>query len=202
MTFQVGHWELEGSGDAQTVRLAGDRGGVPVQEGEGAQECGIAWITLVVHRGRGTDHRGKSLGMRLIRLVAGGRSGSSMKARLRLWVVWGHRERVKSFPVAQAFPLGSRPGLTVTSPTENYDSSSHFLVISPCKRQIGKSNSVPRSCYTRSRFQSLYLFMDLFSQVHLFPGLFVNTIFIPLNPFGSINSFCVLTALISPRKCS
>lgn len=41
LTFQVGHWELEGSGDAQTVRLAGDGGGVPVQEGRRAQECGL-----------------------------------------------------------------------------------------------------------------------------------------------------------------
>lgn len=41
LTFQVGHWEVEGSGDAQMVKLAGDRGGVPAQEGERAQECGL-----------------------------------------------------------------------------------------------------------------------------------------------------------------
>ena len=41
LTFQVGHWEVEGSGDAQMVKLAGDRGGVPAQEGERAQEGGL-----------------------------------------------------------------------------------------------------------------------------------------------------------------
>ena len=41
LTFQVGHWEVEGSGNAQTMKLAGDRGGFPVQEGERAQECGL-----------------------------------------------------------------------------------------------------------------------------------------------------------------
>lgn len=35
-----------------------------------------------------------------------------------------------------------------------------------------------------------------------FPGIFVNTIFIPLNPFGSINSFCTHCPYLSYEKCS